>query len=307
MSKWSSAFLCALLLSTAATGGKPGGSGGSGTADPQIAYAVRAAGTSGKLILANANNSNQSTIYSGPHGFRFDLAPRGKKMVAVSVDSSTDPHILLITYDVNGSGAYVPTSTRRIASSRWMTNVDFSPDGSKLAFACCQTADSEQLVVYDLNTDQITTWGSNPYYWDIAWFRGGNSLAYSSYPSGAYTHMHLYELTGPGADPIDLFSGRSDMHLDAARTDPNALVLNYRDNAGNAFTGLWKNGALAEPNMTNTAFSWNSGLSCDDRELVFRGPNGQQEAWFIRDRQTGLTRTFSKSILRWVQFFPTCS
>ena len=133
---------------------KPTGGGGSAP-NPEIAY-VSNSGKTSKLIVANEDGTNASTLYSASFPLRFDLAPRGQHQIAVSVGSTTDPAIFLLTYDVTGTGAFATTSTKRIASARRGSDVDFSPDGTELAFACCSNGQTEKLVVYDLTSGTTT-------------------------------------------------------------------------------------------------------------------------------------------------------
>ena len=295
-----------LALATAAPSKPPTGGGGQGSPNPEIAY-VSLSGNTNKLIVANENGTNASTLYSSSAALRFDLAPRGQHQIVVSIASTTDPSIVLLTYDVTGTGAFATTATKRIAAARRGTFVDFSPDGTKLAFACCSNGQTETLVVYDLTTNTTTPWATDTFFWDVAWFRGGNSIAYSAPNADGSAGNTLYEVPGPGVAPQRLLTDRSDIYFDASRTDPDALVVNYHDAAGNALTGLWRNGSFADANLANNSVSFFSELSCNDRELAYLGPPNNSPAWYIRDLTTGLTRLFSRTYYHWVQFWPTCN
>jgi hypothetical protein len=308
MYRFASFALLCVAAATAAVASKPsgGGSGHGSAPNPEIAYVSGSTKTS-TLVVANEDGTNASTLYSSSAPLKFDLAPRGQHQIAVSISSTTDPSIVLLSYDVTGTGAFATTATRRIASARRGTVVDFSPDGTKLAFACCSNGQTETLVVYDLTTNTTTPWATDTFFWDVAWFRGGNSIAYSAPNADGSAGNTLYEVPGAGVAPQPLLTDRSDIYFDASRTDPDALVVNYHDAAGNALTGLWRNGSFADPNLAANTVSFFSELSCNDKEMAYLGPPNNSPAWYIRDLTTGLTRLFSRTYYHWVQFWPTCA
>jgi hypothetical protein len=298
------ATVVALSLSTAAFAGK------TATPNPQIAY-LALSGQSSKLYVANEDGSNLATLYSSATAFRFDLAPRSQHQIAI-IDSSTSSTLKLLTYAPTTSGSFVATGVQTLAPARRGGFPDFSPDGTKIAYPCNpNNVDSEQLCVYDLTTSTSTVWGTDSFYWDLAWFRGGASIAYSTSDSDGFDRLH--EITGPGATPTAIFATKGDLYLDAARTNPDALVLNYND-AGSAVTGLWQAPTAGDPlghfinaNMTNSTFSFYSELNCNDTKVVYLGPPNTSSNWYIRDLTTGLSTIFSRSSLHWVQYWPTCS
>jgi hypothetical protein len=297
----------ASLLCGTAIAGKPS-SGGSPPPNPEVAYEVRS-GNSNKLMVSNADGTNASTLYSSASPIRFDLAPRSQRQIAISNNSTTDPAILLLSYTQTGSGTFAASGAPiRLATARRNTNVDFSPDGTKLAFACnSNNIDSEQLCVYDLASGTTAVWGSASFYWDLAWFRGGASIAYSAPKTDDTTGDILYEITGQGMTPTPLLNDRGEIDFDAARTDPDALVLDYHDAQGNAFIGLWKNGSFLDPDLTHNTFAFYGELNCNDSELVYQGPPNKTPTWYIRDLTSGLTTKFGSQSDGWVQFWPTCS
>jgi hypothetical protein len=308
MDRTASFALLFVAVATAAAS-KPSGGGGTShgsTPNPEIAY-QSSSGNTFKLIVANEDGTNANTLYSSSAPLRFDLAPRAQHQIAISISSTTDPAIVLLSYDVTGTGAFAATGTTRIASARRGTFVDFSPDGTKLAFACCSNGQTETLVVYDLTTNTTTPWATDTFFWDVAWFRGGNSIAYSVPNADGSAGDTLYEVPGPGMMPQPLLKDSSEIYFDAARTDPDALVVNYHDATGNALTGLWRNGSFVDPNLANNTVSLFSELSCNDKELAYLGPPNNSPAWYIRDLGTGLTRLFSRTYYHWVQFWPTCN
>src|SRR4051812_3721192 len=90
------AIIGSLLVSTASFAAKPPAAG----ADPQVAY-VTFAGTKLQLKVADVTGANTVVLYTSPTAFRFDLAPRGQKQVAIS---GRDGMLRLLTYTTNGSG-----------------------------------------------------------------------------------------------------------------------------------------------------------------------------------------------------------
>jgi hypothetical protein len=304
--------LTAIILSLALFGpvsAPTAAAAGSGSLpNPQVAYEWLG-GKSNKLVVSDENGSNASTLYSSAQFFRFDLAPRSQRQIAL-IDDSTTPALRLLTYTQTGTGGFAASSVAVLNTGadapRRGSNVDFSPDGSKIAYACDSNGvDTEHLCVFDLGTNTVTVWGSDSFYWDFAWFRGGAAIAYSTEDSDGITRLH--EIDGPGATPQVVFTTKSDLYLDASRTNPNALVLNYHDANGNALTGLWQDGSFIDPNLTNSTVSFFGELSCNDSELAYLGPPNNSPDWYIRDLGTTQTRVFSKTYYRWVQFWPTCS
>jgi hypothetical protein len=261
-------------------------------------------GNGTKLVFANENGSSQMTIYTTSTSFRFDLAPRGQKQVAI-VDAASNSSVLkLLTYTINGSGVYMQSNLQTLAPSRSGSNVDFSPDGTRIAYVCCSNGSTEKLVVYDLTDGSITEWATAEYFWDFAWYKGGSSIAYST-----LLPVALYELTGPGASPQLLYTGQGELNVDSSRIDADTLVLSYNDTSGAARIGLWKNGSVTNPDVANSARSWWGTLNCDDTKLAYGGVqnNSGSQAFYVRDRNTGITTLTSKNSGVMPQFWPTCS
>lgn len=256
-----------------------------------------------KLVFANENGSNQMTIYTTSTSFRFDLAPRGQKQVAI-VDALSGSSVLkLLTYTIN-SGVYVQSSLQTLAPSRSGSNVDFNPDGTKIAYVCCSNGTTEKLVVYDLTDGSITEWATGDFFWDFAWYKDGSAIAYTkSLP------VALYELSGPGATPQLLYSGQGELNVDASHTDPNALVLSYNDTSGNARIGLWKDGSFVNSDLANSTTSWWGSLNCNDTKLVYGGVqnNSGSQAYYVRNLTTGSTTLTSRNSNVMPQFWPTCN
>jgi WD40 repeat protein len=293
----------ATLLCGTAIAGKPSGGGGSPPPNPQIAYEVLS-GKSEKLVVSDENGTNASTLYTSSSAFKFDLAPRGQGQVAI-IDGLPNGVLRLLTYAQTGTGAFATANVVTLGPARRGSSVDFSPDGTKLAYACNSNGiDSEQLCVYDLTTNTATVWGSDSFYWDLAWFRGGASIAYSTDDADGFSRLH--EITGPNQTPQAIFQTKGDIYFDAARTDQDALVLDYTD-GGNAFIGLWKDGSFLVPDLTHNIFAFYGELNCTDSEIVYQGPPNKTPTWYIRDLTTGLSTKFGSQSDHWVQFWPTCS
>ncbi len=291
-----------LVLTLAAA--KPGGGGGGGSApppNPQIAYRLLS-GKTVKLVVANEDNSNQATLYSSPRSFTFDLAPRSQRQIALSTGSGATAKLSLLSYDVTGSGTFATTGIVDLAPARDITRMDFSPDGRKIAYACCFDGTNETLAVYNLDDGTVTPWATGPFFWDFAWFRDGNSIAYSSHNPAS-----LYELTGPGAEPILLYSGHGEINVDSSRQFSGRLVVSYNDYPGDARIALWEDGII-DPDLASSNRSWQGTLSCDDTKLAYMGVQNTSgsQAFYIRDLSTGLTSMVSKNSNILLQFWPTC-
>ena len=291
-----------MLITLAAA--KPGGGGGGSTTppDPQIAYRLLS-GKSVKLVVANENNSNQATLYTSPRSFFFDLAPRGQQQIALSTGSGAASKLSLLSYNVTGSGTFATSGIEDLASAREGTRIDFSPDGRKIAYACCFDGTNETLAVYDLDDGSITPWATGPYFWDFAWFRDGTAIAYST-----TLPAQLWELNAPGAEPVLLYSGQGEIYVDASRQHSGRLVVSYNDAAGNARIGLFEDGGFIDSDIANSARAWQGTLSCDDNRLAYMGVQNTSgsQAFYIRDLTTGLNSLVSKNSNILLQFWPTC-
>lgn len=292
----------ALLVSSASFAAKPPPPPPPPTSGPDLGLRLPN-GKGTKLVFANENGSNQMTIYTTSTSFNFDLAPRGQRQVAIVDGSSSASVLKLLTYDIN-SGVYAQSGLQTLAPARRGSNVDFSPDGTKIAYVCCSNGTTEKLVVYDLTDSSITEWASDEYFWDFAWYKDGSAIAYSK-----LLPLALYGLSGPGATPQLLYSGRGELNVDAAHTDPEALVLSYNDTSGDARVGLWKNGSFVDSDLANSALSFRGSLNCDDKRLVYGGVQNTSgsQAFYVRDLTTGSTTLTSKNSNVMPQFWPTCS
>ena len=301
------AVIGSLLVSTASFAAKPPPPTGS---NPQVAY-VSGSGNSIRLMVADESGAGSHALYSSPAPFRFDLAPRAQRQVAIN---GNDNVLKLLSYtESNGvltaAGAPVP-----LTATMGGTTVDFSPDGKRIAYMCCAGSGPKQLLVYDLDVGTATPWADVQFVWDVAFFRSGNSIAYIE-PAGNNTYA-IYEVNAPGATPRRIFSTLGDFNIDSARTNPDALVLNYRQNNTGPFVGLWRapsesetEGTFLVTNMTNRTFAFFPTLSCDDKKLAYMSsttPSGGQ-VFFIRNLVTNEDRTFSKNSNIQLQFWPTCN
>lgn len=300
------ALIC--LLACTLIGAKPP----SGSVDPQVAYVILT-GPGFELRVSNEDGTNLTTLYKSPAPIRIDLAPRGQHQIAITDDKA----LKLLTYGVNGSGAFVTTQVDTLYTdvSR-LYYVDISPNGRLIGFA----ADNGQdLMVYDLDQaagpDNPRKWTTTTYVWDLTWFRTGNSIAYVV-PADGVQRYDLYEITGPGTVPTLIHSERNIDMLDASRTNSDALVLSYNDVAGNALVGLWEAPTLADPdggflqtNLTNRSVAFKGTFNCDDSKLAYGAPdkNGQT-VWYIRNLLQNTEKLYTKTPrVNWTQFWPTCN
>lgn len=295
-------FSVCLTLVAAKPGGGGGGGGASPPPNPQIAYRLLS-GKTVKLVVANEDNTNQATLHSSARSFNFDLAPRGQDQIALSTGTGASSKLSLLTYTVTGSGTFAPAGIVDLAPAREGTRMDFSPDGRRIAFACCFDGTNETLAVYDLDDNTVTPWATGPFFWDFAWFREGNSIAYST-----LLPTQLWELPGPGAEPILLYTGQGEINVDASRIHPGRLVVSYNDASGDARIGLFEEGAFIDEDIANSARAWQGTLSCYDTKLAFMGVQNTSgsQAFYIRDLTTNLNSLVSKNSNILLQFWPSC-
>ena len=301
-----SAVAGAILLSSALFAAKPPPS----SANPQVAY-ISGSGNSVKLMVANENGSNAHVLYSSSAGFRFDLAPRAQKQVSIN---GRDGTLRLLSYTQSSNGTLSASGApAALAPATSGTNHDFSPDGRRIAYACCDGGDAQKLMVYDLDSSSATEWATVEFLWDVTFFRGGSSIAYVV--PAANNIYEVYEIAGPGEEPRKIFSTTGDIYFDSARTNPNALVLTYRTGPSTVLLGLWQapgasetEGTFLVPNLTNRSIAFYPTLNCDDTKLAYMSsttPAGGQ-VFFIRNLTTNQDATFSKTSNIQLQFWPTC-
>jgi hypothetical protein len=299
-----SAILATLLLSSASFAAKPPSSPPS-SANPQIAYRMLS-GKAVKLIVADENNTNASTLYTGAGSFTFDLGPRAQRQIAIADGTANNVDLKLLTYTTTGSGTFAPSSVVTLTSARRGTAIDFSPDGTRIAYACCSDGNTEKLAVYNLTDGSITYWATDVFFWDIAWFRGGTTLAYAT-----LIPLEVREVTAPEATPQLLYSnGQGELSLDSSRTNPNRLVISYNDTTGAARIGLWEDGSgFLNSDLANSARSWQGTLNCDDTKLAYLGVQNTSgsQAFYIRNLNSGVTSQVSKNSNILLQMWPSCS
>ena len=288
-----------LLFSTASFAAKPP-QPPSDTSPINVAYRLPD-GKGTKLVVSTESGANQMTLYKSSSSFRFDLAPRAQQQIAII--SISDFRLRLLDYTVQ-AGVYVPGTLTDLGPAALGGGVDFSPDGTKVAFACCGQA-SDQLIVLDLATGTRTVWAEGPFFWDIAWFRGGSSIAYST-----TIPLEVREVTAPMAAPQLLYTASAgQLDIDSARTNPNQLVISNND-SGFGRIGLWEDGVgLVNADLANSNKSWQGTLNCTDNKLAYMGVqnNSGSQAFYIRDLTTNGTTLVSKNSNILLQFWPTCN
>jgi hypothetical protein len=118
----------------------------------------------------------------------------------------------------------------------------------------------------------------------------------------------MYEITGPGATPTPLLHETQIDAIDAARADPDALVVTYNRNPGPR-VGLWKAGGYVNESLTGNLFSDFGSLNCDDSKLVYGTPDSKgQLIWRIRTLPNVGDVLYTKTLrVRQTQFVPTCA
>lgn len=297
----------AVLVSLASplAAGKKGGT----PPDQQVAYRLLGSKAS-KLIMANEDGTNATSVYSSTTAFRFDLGPRdGGKIAIADAGGSNPAKLYLVSTSLSGSGTLVGSTPVTLTDVRRGSNIDFSPDGSKIAYVCCSDGTNETLAVYDIASGAVTHWATAPFIWDLGWFRNGASLVYSTYgPS------EVHEVSAPMAAPQLLFRARPDgggeIVIDAVHDNPDALLLSYNDTAGNARIGIWQatTGTFVDSDLANSTVSFYGNLNCTDDKLAYLGsPNSSGiQVWYIRDLNTGLSSTFRRDSNIMLQYWPTC-
>ena len=202
------AFIGSVLLSSASFAAKPPPA----ASNPQVAY-ISGSGNSVKLMVADENGSGAHVLYSSSAGFRFDLAPRAQRQIAIN---GNDNSLRLLSY-TESNGVLTASGPPVALTSAWGgTSIDFSPDGRRIAYMCCAGAGQKQLMVYDLDTQAATAWADVQFVWDVAFFRNGASIAYIE--PAANNMYAIYEVNGAGAMPRQIFSTLGDFNLDSART-----------------------------------------------------------------------------------------
>ena len=299
MLRYSLCFAAAMVVTTgtAMAGKAPS------TFTPELAYTILTGST--ELRITDETGTKSATLYSVRQNLNIDLAPRSQQQIAISEVNA----LKLLTYAADSSGVRT-TSVNTIysAGSERIDDVDFSPDGSKIAFV----QGSKKLMVLDLSQPLSA---SNPLQWtadpvfigQIAWYKGGSAIAYVG-PLGTNPDQYVFEVAGPGATPSTLLHEVNVDMIDAARTDPDALVVTYNRNPGPR-VGLWKGGAYVDEDLTNGAFSDFASLNCDDTKLVYGTPDTKgQLIWRIRNLATGGDALYTKTLrVRHTQFLPTCA
>jgi hypothetical protein len=292
--------LAAALLVTAAPAipGKPG----STTFEPEIAYTLLTGST--ELHITDATGAKSATLYSVRQNINIDMSTRSQRQIAISEVSS----LKLLTYSVDSTGvkttSLVPLYS---AGSERIDDVDFSPDGTKIAFV----QGANKLMVLDLSQavgpGNPVQWAADPVFiGQIAWYKGGAAIAYVG-PLGTSPDQYVFEVAGAGATPVPLLHELNIDMIDASRTDPDALVVTYNRNPGPR-AGLWKAGAYVDDDLTNGVFSDFASLNCDDTKLMYGTPDSKgQLIWRIRNLSTDADALYTKTLrVRHTQFVPTC-
>jgi hypothetical protein len=288
----------ALLLATSAPAGA--GKPGSATFEPEVAYTILTGST--ELRITDITGSKSATLYSVRQNINFDLAPRAQHQIVFSEGNA----LKLLTYSVDSSGvSTLNIATIYSAGAERIDAVDFSPDGSRVAFV----QGSKKLMVLDLTQPTIppVKWTEDSVFIGrIAWYKGGSAIAYVG-PIGTSPDQYVFEVAGEGATPTALLHEINVDMIDASHTDPDALVVTYNRNPGPR-VGLWKAGGYVNETLAGNAFSDFGRLNCDDSKLIFGAPDQKgQLIWYIRNLPSGPNTLYTKTLrVRNAQFIPTC-
>lgn len=297
MNKHRIGFTIALSVSAI---GLIGARPGSTTFEPELAYTLLTGST--ELHLTDATGTKSATLYSVRQNIDIDLAPRSQKQIAITENNA----LKLLTYAADSGGVRTTNiATLYSAGAERITDVDFSPDGSKIAFSQGFT----KLMVLDL-TQPIGP--GNPVQWtqdpvfvgEIAWYKGGAAIAYSD------GNNNVIEVAGAGATPTILLHEPTIDMIDASRTDPDALVVTYNGPAQQGpRVGLWKGGGYVNTSLAGSVSSDFGTLNCDDSKLVYGTPDQKgQLIWRIRTLPGGPDVLYTKTLrVRHTQFLPTCA
>jgi hypothetical protein len=300
------AVLATFLFSSVAFAGKPPAS----PINPQVAY-VSGSGNSVKLMISDESGSNSHVLYSSATSFRFDLGPRGLRKISINGQDGL-LRILTFTSSSNGTLSAVGPPVALTAATSGTTH-DFSADGSKIAYACCDGPGPQQLKIVDIGSGEASTLDTVLFVWDVAFFRNGQSIAYIV--PATNNVYDLYEISSAGGTPRKIFSSVGEFNIDASRTNPDALVMSYRPNSSSLLIGLWKapeiggsDGTFLIPNLANRTPGFFPNLNCNDTRLAYMSsttPAGGQ-VFFIRNLTTAQDALFAKNSNMQLQFWPTC-
>lgn len=295
-------FAAALLLATnPATAGKPG----STTFEPELAYTLLTGST--ELHLTDATGAKSTTVYSVRQNLDIDLAPRLQHQIAIGELNT----LKLLTYSVDSSGVKTTSIVPLYTAATRIDDVDFSPDGSKIAFV----ENFTRLMVYDLSQPAGPTnpieWISDPggFIGQVTWYKNGAAIAYMG-PLGTGSDQVIYEITGPGGARTPLLQEPQFDWIDVSHADPDALVVTYnRPGPQGPRAGLWKGGGYVNDSLAGNVFTDFASLSCDDSKLVYGTPDNKgQLIWYIRSLPNGPATLYTKTLrVRNVQFIPTCA
>ena len=297
-----SAVIGSLLVSTASFAAKPPPPPPPGPADIQVAYRLPD-GKGTKLVVSTEGGANQMTLYRSAGSFSFDLAPRGQQQIAI-VDGPAGA-LKLLNYSVNTSGVYVPGTFDVLEPTGVLGPVDFSPDGSQIAYTCCGNSGTRQLIVQDLSSHVKTVWAEGSHFFDISWFRDGASIVYST-----AIPLEVREVSAPMTPSQLLYSVGQGQTLDveSANTNPNRLVISLND-SGTGRIAFWDDGSgIVNPDVVNSNKSWQGTLNCTDTKLAYMGVQNTSgsQAFYVRELNSGNTTLVSKNSNILLRFWPTC-
>ena len=302
MNLYRSAYAVALLLTGAmAVAGKPG----STTFEPELAYTILTGST--ELRVTDATGTKSATLYSIRENIDIDLSPRAQRQIAIGELNS----LKLLTYSVDSSGVKTTSVTPLYTGAARIDDVDFSPDGTKIAF----TEGFTRLMVLDLaqpvSPTNPTQWASDPggFIGQVTWYKGGAAIAYIG-PLGSGTDQVVYEVTAPGATPTPLLQEPQFDSIDASHADPDSLVVSYnRPGPQGPRVGLWKAGGYVNASLAGNVFSDYGSVNCDDSKVAYGTPDSKgQLIWYIRQLPNGPSTLYTKTLrVRQTQFMPTCA
>lgn len=243
---------------------------------PATAY-IYLGNSASDVRLANENGTAAVLLHRSADSFpSFDVAPLSRRSAVIIEKPGSTYRLILRTWtqEPNG-GAITVAPPRTLVEGDGLFYPDFSPDGSKVAFAQWTGAGSAyNLMTLDLASGVASAVGVADQPFHLRWSATGDALYYASHrqvTGETYTSAYTaYRQPITGEPPQQLFEKPNIERWDILRDGTDGLILNYSapDTGPTIPFAIWDGTSLAKvyPNLTGTYPHY----TCQNTKLLYQ-------------------------------------
>ena len=285
---------------------------------PEIGYTYSSGRNSSELRLSNREGTaailvHRSNIAQGIP--KYDLAPpnvdRRPNIAFIEKDGTGRMLIKLTTWYRDADGnvrVSTPTTLLTTSSATYqeVMDVEFSPDGTKLAYMIAPASLEREIYIYDLLLDKTELLIKTNSGFSLAWHASGNHLYYDTFPDENSGLKFVFRVpTNQGVQSAgQLFISRTGIIGDLEVTRPystyyiDGLIVSYSEGGANR-VAFYKDDGVASPEPQVFLSRDGSPLPARNAQINCTGSTMLHQMMNTRNLDRGMYNTVTRDVTTW--------